>query len=199
MTVETTNTPEPHQSLKIVVGATDDATGEEAWLQGAAIARAAPRAEVHLCRCVGDAEGDVAQKLADGERALGQWALARLAGDAMIQRAEIHVGVGEPAEVLRQLAVDLEADMIVVGTHNKGVLERLVRGSVVYELLADAPCTVTVAMPADYSGRDRSPEIEAAHPLAVEGRTLTGTHVYTYRRSVRVNAPQSSFWLENSP
>ena len=52
---------------------------------------------------------------------------------------------GNPIEVLARVAVEKEADMIVVGTHGKSGLERVFLGSTAEGLLRKAPCQVLVA------------------------------------------------------
>jgi nucleotide-binding universal stress UspA family protein len=44
--------------------------------------------------------------------------------------AEFVLGVGEPSEAILDLADEREADLVVVGTREPGMLERLVSGSV---------------------------------------------------------------------
>jgi nucleotide-binding universal stress UspA family protein len=193
---ETNGSPKP---LTLVVGISDDITGARAWRRAARIARAAPKTKLHLCHCAGEARGDPEKQLAEAEKDLGRWALTQLAGDELIERAEIHVGVGDPPGVLRQLAVDVEADMIVVGTHHKGTLERLVKGSVVHELMLDAPCSVVVAMPDEHDQRPKSPAIEPPPPENATTPNIASPHRYHYRRSVRFNFPNSSFGTDRTP
>lgn len=180
--------------LTLVVGIQDDITGLDAWRRAEALALASDDVQLHLCHCVGEAGEDAAEKLTTGENLLGEWAAKKLFGTDLILQSQIHVGVGKPADVLRQLAVDVEADMIVVGTHNKGALRRVVDGSVVHELLADSPCSVVVAKPNDHEGRKKSPKI-ASPPAGETPRQLGKTHQYGYRRSVKLNFPRSAFGL----
>ena len=51
---------------------------------------------------------------------------------------------GEPAEALLEQARLLDADLIVVGTRHRGLLKRLLFGSVSGELVVEAPCDVLV-------------------------------------------------------
>lgn len=54
------------------------------------------------------------------------------------------VELGHPADVIRRAAVDRDVDLIVVGSQHKGLLERMLGGSVSKELVDDAPRPVLV-------------------------------------------------------
>jgi nucleotide-binding universal stress UspA family protein len=58
-----------------------------------------------------------------------------------------HLRVGKPDEEIAQLASDLGADLIVVGTHGQTGMERLVLGSVAESLVKHAPCPVLAFRP----------------------------------------------------
>ncbi len=47
-------------------------------------------------------------------------------------------------EMIVQIAVRKRADVIVLGSNEKGRIERLIRGSVVHELVEKSPCPVIV-------------------------------------------------------
>jgi nucleotide-binding universal stress UspA family protein len=51
---------------------------------------------------------------------------------------------GKTADEVVEAARALGADLIVVGTRRRGIVERLVRGSVSGELVVEAPCDVLV-------------------------------------------------------
>lgn len=57
---------------------------------------------------------------------------------------ETIVEFGDPADAIRAAAIERDAALIVVGSHHKGVLSRLLSGSVAAELQRDAPCPVVV-------------------------------------------------------
>ena len=101
-----------------------------------------------------------------------------------------HLAAGEPARQILQLAADLEADLIVVGSHGKKALERLVMGSVSLEVVKKAPCAVLVARP---KVQVATPEIEPPCPKCLEvqresqGRTLWCTQHSTRHAKARLH------------
>ena len=54
------------------------------------------------------------------------------------------IRIGEPVDTVLSVAQDLEADLIVLGTHGRRGLKRLIRSSVAESILAQAPCDVMV-------------------------------------------------------
>ena len=179
----------------IVVGVELDDAGHTAWLRAADIAFANEDVRIHLCHCHGSEAGNATRAellLSEGTLLLNAWATERLLGHPLIARTETHVGIGKPAEVIRQLAVDVSADFIVVGTHDRNVFERLTHGSVVRELLSDPPCTIVIAQDKDYAGREAAPAVEAEQPANTADRTLDRVHGYSYRRSITLDVGRGS-------
>lgn len=76
----------------------------------------------------------------------------------------MHVRFGDPVAVLQQVAVDYDGDVLVVGTHGRRGVERLLLGSVASDLVKVARLPVIVAREKDFSGLEKSPEIEPAIP-----------------------------------
>jgi nucleotide-binding universal stress UspA family protein len=66
-----------------------------------------------------------------------------------------HARSGAPAAEIVRFAAEREADLIVVGTHGRTGLKRLVLGSVAEEVVRTAPCAVFVAR-----HKTRRPEAE---------------------------------------
>jgi nucleotide-binding universal stress UspA family protein len=75
------------------------------------------------------------------------------------QRMYSHFRLGAPAEQLVQLASDLDADLVVVGTHGRSGLQRLVLGSVAERVVRLARCPVWIVRPKDHLGLGKVPEI----------------------------------------
>jgi nucleotide-binding universal stress UspA family protein len=69
------------------------------------------------------------------------------AGPISVARMVLHVRIGRADVEIAQLASDLAADAIVVGSHGHGAIERLILGSVAENLIRHAPCPVLVYRP----------------------------------------------------
>jgi nucleotide-binding universal stress UspA family protein len=67
-----------------------------------------------------------------------------------------HVRFGRPVEALLQMCVDYDAELLVLGTHERRGIDRLMLGSVAEELVRKAHCPVLIARPKDYRGTVRS-------------------------------------------
>jgi nucleotide-binding universal stress UspA family protein len=83
-----------------------------------------------------------------------------------------HLAVGKAWREILQLAVNLQADVIVAGSRGRKGFDRLVHGSVADHLLKRAQCAVIVARQKDYHG-SAIPEIEPPCPdcLVVQRET----------------------------
>lgn len=81
-----------------------------------------------------------------------------------IQETICHIRIGNPAEAIHQLAVDCDADLIVVGTHDREGVDRWILGSVAETLVRSAHVPVLVVRPKDYEGLPHSPEMEPGRP-----------------------------------
>lgn len=80
------------------------------------------------------------------------------------QEIVFHARLGEPAAALHQTAVDIDADLIVVGTHGRTGVEKLILGSVAEELVRNAHVPVVVAHPKDYSKLPKTERLDPARP-----------------------------------
>ncbi len=83
-----------------------------------------------------------------------------------------HVSVDAPAAGIAQLASDLEADLVVVGTHSRRGVHRLLMGSVAEGVVRWAPCPVLVVRPKTQAAQ--GPVIAPPCQLCVETRAATG-------------------------
>jgi nucleotide-binding universal stress UspA family protein len=87
-----------------------------------------------------------------------------------------HLRVGVPAKEIHQVAVDTDAELIVVGKDATQGLRRILSRSTSAELVRTAHVPVVVARPKDFSGLARSPEPEPPRP----GQSLTESGITTY-------------------
>ena len=55
---------------------------------------------------------------------------------------EVRVVEGDPRDVILQAVTDVHADLLVIGTHGRRGLSRLLLGSVAEDVLRRAPCPV---------------------------------------------------------
>jgi nucleotide-binding universal stress UspA family protein len=95
----------------------------------------------------------------------------RAPGRRWDQEVSFHVRLGDAVEAILQLAVDVDADLLVVGTHGRRGLERLLLGSVATRLVMEARLPVLVARPKELEGLPRS-EVPAL-PLSGAERVTT--------------------------
>lgn len=72
------------------------------------------------------------------------------------KRLRAHARIGKPVPALIQVCVDYDADFLLVGTHGRRGIERLLLGSVAEALVREAPCPVLVARVKDYEGRTKT-------------------------------------------
>jgi nucleotide-binding universal stress UspA family protein len=87
---------------------------------------------------------EAAGEIAIGDRNLAIEMLSSLdlpLSDAAITR---EVRTGEPSKALALMAGEIGADLIVVGSHGRGMFGRLILGSVAQELVRVAPCPILV-------------------------------------------------------
>jgi len=88
----------------------------------------------------------IVQKLI-GEREKQAKAVAEKGAEALREaglRAEARVGSGDPRFVLVDTAAQEKADLLVVGTHGRTGMRRLLLGSVAAHVIGHAPCSVLV-------------------------------------------------------
>jgi nucleotide-binding universal stress UspA family protein len=71
--------------------------------------------------------------------------------DAPRPELELHLLAGPPAKEIVRVARSVGADLVIVGTHGRRGVRRLVLGSVAEEVLRSAPCPVLVVRGKDWA------------------------------------------------
>jgi len=133
----------------------------------------------------GSAAGYASVSIADATQQLARYVEQRLSGFRAQYaqpnatsgwRVVSHLRLEAPAEELAQIAADLEADLVVVGTHSRKGIARLVLGSVAEAVVRLAPCPVLVVRPKALP--DEGPRIEPPCPACLAVRRESGGSQY---------------------
>jgi nucleotide-binding universal stress UspA family protein len=149
-------------SLTIVVGCDRSPQAELALDQALHLARGGGGAVVHV---LGVADGAGTALEADGfagaaaaEVAAVQAAVATRVEAALDHhgrpgvRVFVHARHGDAAAEIVALAAEVQAGLVIVGTHGRHGLDRLMIGSVAEKVMRRARCPVLVMRPTDYPG-----------------------------------------------
>jgi nucleotide-binding universal stress UspA family protein len=177
----------PNTPFTLVVGVDFSKTGELALQRAFETASRTPNAEPHVIY-VASAYGPMLRlELADDtktvsideasdylrdyvERELDKF---QQTSRATFERVVTHIRVGAPADEVAQLAADLDADLVIVGTHGRRGVRRLLLGSVAENVMRLAHCPVFIVRPKGHYGAEVA-EIEPPCPRCVETRRRTG-------------------------
>jgi nucleotide-binding universal stress UspA family protein len=178
--------PNAEKPYVIVVGVDYSPASDLALERALELAVAHPRADVHVVNVVrlygqqalvdGPAEpaGFASVTLAEATNIVERYVEQRLhafRGPLDTVRVRAHLRLEAPAQELAQIAADLEADLVVVGTHGRRGIARLLLGSVAEAVMRIAPCPVFVVRPKALP--EQLPRIEPPCPDCLEARRAT--------------------------
>ena len=111
-------------------------------------------------------------------------AVQALHGKSAVKRVIVHVRRGSAADEIAQLAADLDADLVVVGSHGRRGVSRLVLGSVAERVSRLARCPVWIIRPKAHDASERIPEIEPTCRDCLKRRDETnGAELWCARHS----------------
>jgi nucleotide-binding universal stress UspA family protein len=180
-------TPNP---TVVVVGVDFSQTGDLAFDQALALSQTQPNTALHVVNVApmvlgaADVEHALIQDpknrsaevesrlLAYVEKKVGE---LRAHGRKIPERIVAHVRWEVPGEEIAQLAADLEADLVVVGTHGRRGFSRVMLGSVAEVVVRLSPCPVLVVRP---KGVVKVPAIEPPCPECLQAREASGGATY---------------------
>jgi nucleotide-binding universal stress UspA family protein len=155
----------PGARLIIVVGIDFAAQGDQAFATAWDLTRARD-AEIHLLHALGKVPARpatgrniilVQSKLEKNAIRLRSYVEERFLTAAQRRgNLILHVRFGAPDKAIIQLAVDVNADLIVVGSRGLHGMQKLVLGSVGESVVKTAPCGVLVARPKKFAGIART-------------------------------------------
>ena len=173
----------PEKPYLIVVGIDYSPASDLALERAFELAAARSRSEVHVVSVVNlygvqaIVDGSAAPvensrvTLADATSSLEHYVEQRRSkfqGSLDSVRVRSHLRLDAPATEVAQIAADLEADLVVVGTHGRRGIARMLLGSVAESVVRLAPCPVLVVRPKALP--EQPPQIEPPCPQCVETR-----------------------------
>lgn len=183
----------PLAPYKILVAVDQDQTSDWALLEGLRLCAHGRDCEMHLVHAIGDASyavADDAMREADVR--------LRSATDSIRERVERiwheagehqiigHVVPGRASDMILQTAIDIGADLVIVGTHRHAHTGSvLMLGSVAKQVLRRAHCPVLVAVPKDYTGVTPSERVSPPCADCVAAREQTSNETYWCERHSR--------------
>jgi len=148
---------------KHILAALDGSPRAAAVLQDAALLASRTAATLHLCHAVNVPLGLPADALSLGSDDLQARLIAHGQQELALRVEELQptvtpilwgervVRIGRPAQVIVDIAAELEADLIVIGSHGFDVLDRVL-GTTAARVVNHAQCSVLVVRP----GLDRT-------------------------------------------
>ncbi|MDB4946941.1 MAG: Universal stress protein UspA [Labilithrix sp.] len=144
-------------------------------------------AELHIVHVVLDPPADAAMQMIaipapQDYFTTGRALLERLAARAATRfpgRVSGHLAKSRPWQEIVQIASDLEADLVIVGTAGRTGLSRLALGSVAEQVVRHAGCPVLVVRPKERhadreAGNQHEVHIEPACPSCLSVRAASG-------------------------
>ena len=155
----------PSSLDKILVGIDLSETGSRALTEALLLAAERDGTALHVAHVAGAVNEQVQLELEDGihevpldeavkviERYVEAARVEAISDGEPIEseRVSVHVRIGDCAEELADLARALDAKLVVVGTHGRSGVKRLVLGSVAESVVRSSPCAVLVVRPKAY-------------------------------------------------
>jgi nucleotide-binding universal stress UspA family protein len=189
------------RSFCIVVGLDFTDAGGFAFDQAAMLARRIPGSHLHIVHAFDQQPSrEAARELVGRLRTYVNEKAQALEGLPGVT-VGIHLREGKPARELAQLAQDVSADLIVLGSQKGPHLKSWLVGSVAEKLIATASCPVVVAgpKPAVTEAEAHEPKIEPACPDCLKTRAATRgekwwcerhgahaikAHIFSYQREL---------------
>lgn len=172
--------------VQVVIAYDFSPSAEEAVMRGIELACRAPQHVLHVVAAIDGRNGFSVAPTEhvdyDYAERIQKIVIARLvegfAGRKTASEVHfyVHARIGKPAEQILQLAQEVGADFIIIGSHGKTGVERLVLGSVSERVVREAHCAVIVARAKTY----RDVPLATVVPFEHERHTYHPPHRYVY-------------------
>lgn len=178
---------EARHPVQVVVAFDFSPSAEQALARAVEVAARAPQHVLHIVAALdphdrvatpGPFEAvtyEAADRIRDRivERVTAAFAGRRTAAEVQFF---VHARIGKPAAEILELATEVGADLIFIGSHGKTGVERLLLGSVSERVVREAGCPVLVARPKSYADVDLIKVMRYDH----ERTPHREPHCYTY-------------------
>lgn len=175
--------------VQVVVAYDLSPSGEEALARALEIVARAPQHVLHVVTILDEYRGGHKvgyQRADDMHGALREYVQARFTER---EKPEIeffvHCRIGKPAVEILQVAEDVGADLIFVGSHDRHGIDRVLSGSTAERVVRDAKCPVMVVKPKTYAEVDRQKVVHYDHPLG----EYQPPHRYSYIETRMLTRP----------
>jgi nucleotide-binding universal stress UspA family protein len=168
------NDTTPAQTNRLLVGMDLTEAGDRALMEALSLAQQLPHCEVHAAHVIAlprpvhnAARLDLISDQLQGKLSEIRVRASEICAFPWVRPPRalpivFHVRTGDPAQALHQLAVDIDATLLIVGTHARTGFDKLMLGSVADVLTRTARLSVLVAHPKNFVGLERSEVIEPA-------------------------------------
>jgi nucleotide-binding universal stress UspA family protein len=183
--MEASTTASASAPFKVLIALELDETADWALLEGFRLCARREACELHVVHALGDPGYSAAEdtlRVADhrfgAASDLIRRRVERLSGEANTRQVIAHIHPGRAIDAILQVAIDIGADVVVVGSHQRTGVERFVLGSVAERVLRNARCPVLVAVPKDHGAE--SPLRRMAPPCLDCTRVRRETQNATY-------------------
>ena len=135
--------------MKVLISCDSSAAGEHVLLEAQKFLALMPDVEVYVYSVIDIgvvagtglyANGEIVQSLEESAQKVNQW------GQKIFEGKDIHFAteVGYPAEMVVKKAKELRVDLLILGTHGKTGINRLLIGSVAEDVLRHTYCNTLV-------------------------------------------------------
>ncbi len=172
--------------IQVVVGYDFSPSAEEALQRAVEVACRAPQHVLHVIAAIDARKGlsvqathkvdyDYAEQI---QTLLAEHVKQAFAGRPSVSEVQffVHARIGHAADEVLNLAREVGADLVFVGSHGTTGLERLILGSVSERVVREAHCPVMVVRPKTYEAVDLMNVIRYDH----ERKTYTPPHRFSY-------------------
>jgi nucleotide-binding universal stress UspA family protein len=126
---------------------------------------------IHVAPDLGDVQSDTPTTIrsqVDQAPALMEERVKRAGAGTPLQ-VRGHIRHGTPVEAILRTAGELDADLLIIGSHRRRGMEKLVLGSVAERILREARCAVLTALPKSWQHAE-TVEIEGPCPDCLRAR-----------------------------